>query len=245
MQKNANISNSAIEKELLESAYKKALLYSERKLSRFHASGLLSKVSPEDVANDAVLKTLSGKRPWNSERTPDLFHHLAGCIRSEISNIYSSADFQVVERGVSGTEAITAATSNELSPADALEFESKVAFLLDYLVSLRKDIEPIATLMIKHGVTEPKDIASHLGMSLSEVNSKKLAIKRMMLRGDFILHYISSNREDLLPIALAVYKDKIVDAEDLSNILGVSVSEARRQSSKLYSVVDGINNGVI
>ena len=245
MQKNANISNRPIEKELLEAAYKKALVYSERKLSKFHESGLLSKITSEDVTNEAVSKTLSGKRPWNRESNPDLFVHLAGCISSEISNSYNSADFQVVERGVLGNEAIMAAIDNELSPADAMEFESKVTFILDYLVSLRKDIEPVATLILKSGVTGPKDIASHLGMSLSEVNSKKLAIRRMMLRSDFILHYISSNRKDLLAIALAVYRDKIVDAKDLSNILGISVSEARGQSSKLYSVVDGINKGVI
>lgn len=234
-----------IPEEVLELAYKKALFYADRKLRAFHNSGLLSKLDAYDVTNDAIVKTLAGERPWNSEKNNDLFVHLAGCISSLINNAYTSADFQQTERNENSEEAIATSSTSERSIESVREFESKISFLLDYIVSLREDVEPVAKMMLKDGVTEPSDIAQELGMTVAEVNSKKLAIKRMMLRTDFLLHYISSNRLDLIPISLAIYKDKIVDAKGLSEALQTSKNDARNQRTELYSIVQDIYRGII
>lgn len=234
-----------ISDEVLALAYDKALLYAHRKLRAFHNSGLLSKLDAYDVTNDAVVKTLAGDRPWNREKSDDLFVHLAGCISSIISNAYTSADFQQVERRENSEEVIAESNINERSIESIQEFESKITFLLDYIVSLRDDVEPVAKMMFKDGITEPSEIAQELGMRVSEVNSKKLAIRRMMLRTDFLLHYISNNRLDLISISLAIYKNKIVDAEGLSETLQISKHDARIQRTELNSIVRDIYRGII
>lgn len=237
-----------IQDEVLELAYKKALIYAHRKLSSFYKSGLQIKVDALDVTNEAVSKTLSGTRPWNREKVPDLFVHLAGCIRSIIHNAYTATDFQLVERDSSGAELSELHTYKVDASTDAdaaLEFESKVEFLIDYLVSLKDDVEPVANMMFKSGITEPSDIAEELGLTVAEVNSKKLAIKRMMTRTEFLLHYISKNRKDLIDIAQTIYRDNIVDSKDISKTLGISTIVAKAQKSQLYSIVNDIYRGGI
>lgn len=231
--------------EVLELAYPKALIYAHRKLSRFKKSGLLSKIDALDVTNDAVVKTLSGQRPWNRKKNTDLFVHLAGCISSIINNAYTSSDFQLVERNASSEVLIAEININEDRADAILEFESKITFLLDYLVSLRNDVEPVAKMMFKDGVTEPSSIAQELDIPVSEVNAKKTTIKRMLKRTDFLLHYISSNRQDLISIALAIYRDQIVDAKNLSQKLKISTSDARKRRNELYNIVQDIYRGVI
>lgn len=234
-----------VDSEVLELAYKKALLYAARKLSSYHKSGLLSRLDAYDVTNEAVEKTLSGVRPWNRAKNPDLFVHLAGCISSMINNAYTSADFQLVERSEHSESIIEIENKTFHEANEVLEFQSKIEFLLDYLVTLRKDIKHVATVMIKDGVTEPKEIAKELNMTIAEVNAKKLAIKRMLLRTDFLLHYITCNREDLVSLALAIYRDKISDAETLSKTLKISTCDVRKKRSELYNIVEDIYRGVI
>ena len=193
-----------IDNKSLISAYEKSLIYAHRKLRKFGASGLLSKLTPEDVANDAVAKTLSGERPWNEEKYPDLFTHLAQCISSDIYNAYTSSDFNKVNRGIGSNEIISTAISSEANPEESLNLESKVEFIIDYLVATKKELKQVAEIVLREGVSEPKDIAEMLNISVSEVNSKKLALKRLMKRESLILHYIIKNRTDLVAIATAM-----------------------------------------
>lgn len=234
-----------IDSAILVSAYNKALLYAERKLVGFHASGLLSKITPEDITNEAVVKTLNGKRPWKPSQCPDLFVHLAGCIRSDISNTYTSGDFLLVERSEAGHTFVSSAFSEESSMENTLELKSKIAFLMDYLVAYKTDLQQVADIVLRQGITEPSTIATTLDISVSEANSKKLAIKRLFKRTDFILYYISKNRPDLNAIAVAVYTDKAASNQEISLLLGLPVEQVKVLKDDLMKVVQDIYRGHI
>ena len=234
-----------IDQGTLISAYEKSLIYANRKLSKFGESGLLSKLTPEDVANDAVTKTLSGERPWNKEKNPDLFKHLAQCISSDIYNAYTSSDFSKVNRGIGSNDIISTAISSEANPEDSLNLESKVTFIIDYLVATKKELKQVAEIVLREGVSEPKDIAEMLNISVSEVNSKKLALKRLMKRESLILHYILKNRTDLVAIATAMYTDKLTNTKDISNQLDLPFEKVQFLKIELENVVNDIYSGRI
>lgn len=235
--------SSGINSKILE-AYPRALLFAHRKLAKYANTGLPARASPQDITHEAVIKVLTGVRPWNQEKTPDLFVHLAGCINSILNNHYTSADFSLTD-GSDPEPRLLNTIACEYSLEDSMEFESKVAFVIDYLASIRDDLKQTAELMLKDGVTEPKEIALILGMTVKDVNTKKLAIKRIMQRADFLLHHIENNRRDLIAIATAIYKHKITSAHKLSTILNMPAADVRKQRRELYCVIEEIHRGSI
>lgn len=238
-------STLGIEQSVFISAYRKALLYSDRKLSNFRNSGLVSKITPEDVANEAVAKTLSGKRPWNKEKCPDLFVHLAGCIRSEISNIYNSNDFKEVDRAIEGNEVIVSTKSNEPNAADIIEEESRITFIIEYVASFKEDLIQVAELVLRHQVNEPQDIAETLNITVKEVNTKKLALRRLMEHEKFLLYVIEKNRPDLTPLAELVLTKKAASDKEISVKLGIPLKKVKLLKDELERVVKDIYRGNI
>lgn len=234
-----------IDPGVLRLAYKQGLLYAVKKLRGFHDSGLVGQIDAYDVTNEAVAKTLSGDRPWNPEKNPDLFVHLAGCISSIISNAYKSSNNQLVERSKNSESIIANSSENSLAIDEEIELQSKIEFIFDYLVKKREDIKHVAAIILRDRITEPRDIAQTLNMTVAEVNTKKLAIRRIMEHTDFLLHYISANREDLLSIASAVYKEKINDTKALSQALNMSTGEARKKKDELDALANDIYRGIM
>lgn len=233
-----------IDQQDLKLAYKKALLFAIKKLNKFQNSGIACKIEPLDLVNEACEKTWSGQREWNQESTPDLFVHLAGCMNSILSNIYTSSDFKLIERSESGETSLMNKASN-CNLENSLEFDSKVSFIIDYVAAAKKDIQTITELMLRDGITEPKEIASALGISTSEVNTQKVALKRVMQRISFKLHYIARNRKDLIEISRAIYIQKVTDIEELSQILKIPPNEVTQKQHELEFVLEEIDRGVI
>lgn len=233
-----------IDQKVLIPAYKKALLYAHKKLQRFNNSGIKCKIEPLDLVHEACEKTISRKRQWNPKQTPDLFVHLAGCIDSILSNIYTSADFNTIDRSESSQNFLMH-QAESCSEENSRELDSKISFIIDYIVAAREDMQTITELMLREGVTEPKEIASVLNIPVSEVNAKKIVLKRIMKRISFKLHYISRNRQDLLEIARAVYIEKVTNVKELSKILKISTDEVKQQMQELNCVIKEISRGVI
>lgn len=233
-----------IDQKTLISAYEKGLLYANRKLKRFEASGLAIKLEPLDLVNDAFEKTLSSTRAWDPEKNPDLFVHIAGCISSILSNIYTSADFRETQRNETSLNLLERASS-ETDIEKTHEFNSKIEFILDYIAEIRIDLIDVAKIILTSEVSEPAEIAEQLKIPIKEVNTKKLAIKRVMKRPSFLLHYISSNEWDLLETARAMYIDKINNKDDLAKYLRISVTEAKNKMHRLERVRSDIQLGNI
>lgn len=234
-----------IDSAILISAYPRALLFAERKLLRFKNSGLGARLSAEDATHDAFAKVLSGDRLWNPEAIPDLFVHLAGCINSIISNAYSSYDYKNTDQHDPENKLSNTESCSEQSFESKVEFESKVTFIIDFLIDQREDVKEIAELMLRDGITEPRLIADHLNMSVEKVNASKVTIKRIMKRAHFTLHYIAKNRQDLIDISVAIYKHKITSADELSEKLSIPADEVRTQRRELYRTIHEIHRGLI
>lgn len=234
-----------IDSTILLPAYKKALLFAERKLLRFHNSGLGARLSAEDATHEAITKVLNGDRPWKPDVTPDLFVHLAGCINSIISNAYYSSDYKNTDPNDPENKLLNTEVCPEQSFERKVEFESKVSFVIDFLVDQREELKEIADLMLREGITEPRLIAEQLGLPVEKVNAYKVTIRRMMERANFTLHYIAKNRQDLIDISIAIYKHKITNADELSEKLSIPAEQVRTQRRELYRTIHEIHRGLI
>lgn len=73
--------------EALTPIFRKRLLaFAVKKALKFSSQNFFHLLDPEDLVHQAILQTLNGERPWNQNKCPDLFVHLAGCIKSNIWN---------------------------------------------------------------------------------------------------------------------------------------------------------------
>lgn len=234
----------SIDSETFLNAYSRAMLYAERKMLKYTNSALGARLSAEDATHEAVIKVLNGKRPWSPEVVPDLFVHLAGCINSEISNAYSSKGYQTTD--LSDPEDVfkyAACLSNSVE--SEVDFESTVAFVINFIVDKREDVKEIAELMLKEGVTEPRLIADQLGLPVPKVNAMKVTIRRILKNAALTLHYIASNRKDLVDISVAIYKESISCNEALAERLQIPATEVKKQRRELDRVVKEIHRGLI
>lgn len=228
----------------LTEAYGRALIFAVRQLKRYSNSGMVAKIEPLDVVNEAVEKTMDETRPWNRDTTPDLYVHLAGCIRSIIQNTYTSSDMKLTDRGISSQDHISS-HSCDCDPQTKLELESSEEFLLQYILEMRSDIRTLVEFMLSNGITEPREIAISLGMSVKQVNTQKTALKRLLQRSHFKLRYILKNRKDLIGVARAVYLDNASTDEELSRILNLPISSAKLLKQDLDQVIQDVYRGII
>lgn len=232
-----------ISNEILVPAYNKTILYAERKMAAFKNSGMTSKTSPQDLAHEAVMLTLDGTRTWNKNKTPDLFVHLAGSVRSLISNMYTGSDFEINDRKLDGHEIITATSASENTPEEVLDFESKVSFIIAYIVATNQELKTVAEIIYRDGIHKPQDIAGHLGINVSEVNSKKSALKKLMRHTDFIIYYISKNHKNLAEITAITYIHNVTDNKAISQQLKLPIDRVRLLRTQLDNVVNDIHGG--
>lgn len=174
--------------------------YTERKMNKLKGSVIFSRLTAEDIAHDAIAKTLSNERPWNSEKCPDLFVHLAGSAKSIISNqrnlkevksLETKDDLDCLYKKVGNSQTIVETDSmlahranrNAFStPEEIQSADSSLNFLLKNIKKHRPDLIPIAEAMLVHEVSKPQDLAPYLGISVSEVNTQKLALKRIIYK---------------------------------------------------------------
>jgi len=161
---------------------------------------IFSRLVSEDIAHDAIAKTLSNERPWNSDKCPNLFAHLAGCAKSIISNQLNLKEAKTLEiqddldrfyekssssQSIVDTESMLAHRENRSSSFTPEEIQAAISqfeFLMEYLLENRDDLIEIAKAMLVDEISKPQDLASHLGINVSKVNAKKVALKRIILK---------------------------------------------------------------
>ena len=222
----------------------KALKYADKKVSKFNNSGFVTHIDAEDLAQTAILKTWSGKRPWDQQKTPDLFVHLAGCIKSEISNIYQSSDNKMTDRRSSADDALRRFVSRD-NPEELAELANKIEFLIDYVAEEKEHLVNIVKMIEKEGIDKPKELSQALGLSVKEVNTHKVALRRLFTRSNFLIRYIARNRKELLQVAKAILEEKIEDENILSKKLGLDVERTKILKSEVVNLVEDLRIGEI
>lgn len=228
-------------------AYLKAVAYARRKLARFEQSGLGAFVTPEDVAHTALIKTLDGTRLWNSKEVPDLFIHLAGCIKGEISTIYRSAENRLINREQSSEELENVGNIQEevKTEEELAEIKKFVKAILFYIKENRVDLLATITYMYDKEVYKPQKIAEGLKISVKQVNADKLAIKRIANSNRFLANYIATNHHHLEQIATVILNDKLKKSKEIAHHLGITESEAISQRDELFFILNNIKKSMV
>ncbi len=175
-------------------------VYTKRKMNKLRGSVIHGRMSAQDVAHEAIAKTLSNERPWNAVKCPNLFVHLAGCAKSIMSNQINLKESKNIEsrddldhyhekktdnQSIVDSDSMKAHRSHRsatFSPEELQSAFSDFEFLMEYLAENREDLITLAKAMLVDEISKPQELASHLGINVSTVNAKKLALKRIVLK---------------------------------------------------------------
>lgn len=172
--------------------------YTERKLNRLKGAAIHSRMTARDIAHDAITKTMSNEREWNPDKCPELFVHLAGCAKSIIFNNNNLMEAKKIKtqdnldcyyekrkdnQSIVPPESMHSHQANRgisFTPEEIQLALSDLEFLMDYLSENRNDLLDIAKAMLINEISKPKDLALHLDIGVHNVNTKKLALKRIV-----------------------------------------------------------------
>lgn len=152
--------------------------FTERKMYHFRGTRIYSLADYEDIANEAVIKTLSNERPWNKDKCPDLFAHLAGCSKSMIFNLKESQ--QIIKHDT--WDVGLHIDNKEVSQEEMADSIQKIEHFIQYVSENRKDLLRLTEAMLKKEIIKPQELSAHLGISVKEVNVMKVALKRLANR---------------------------------------------------------------
>ena len=158
----------------------------KRKMNKLDGRLAASRMSANDVVHEAIVKTMSGKRSWNPEKCPDLYDHLAGCVKSIISNTGRLKETKLVQtRGEymdHTLENFSRTNHKEISfpPEQNHIALSDLKFYIDYISEHRNDLLALANAVMVDEISKPRDLAEHLDMTVREVNTQKVALKRVI-----------------------------------------------------------------
>lgn len=175
---------SEISDEEFERIILQLYLYAKFKLRKYKGSRISSLVQYNDIANTAVMKTLSGDRPWNKKNS--LFKHLTECVNSILSNTVTSHDVKICE-GSTDNKSYSTSGSTEISIEQQVINSEQRAFkiqeidiFINYVVEHKPELLKIIKAMYEDDIIKPRHLVNHLDMTLSEVNAKKLSVKRLI-----------------------------------------------------------------
>jgi hypothetical protein len=138
-------------------------------------------VAAEDLAHDAITKTIAGVRVWNREACT-LFQHLAGVVVSDISHCRNSSENRLTVRRPKNANGHTTwppdhpdQTPNQ---EDAAGADSDRRQLLNYLRSIDPRLAAMAELSLTHEIWETQELGERLGMTPAEVANLRKRLKR-------------------------------------------------------------------
>lgn len=170
IQPSNNISDKLKDPMLL----KRLMVYSHRKLQPMRHTPAASFMSAEDLVQEAISLTLGGERPWNEERCPELFAHLAGCVRSILSNQVNKKEFEL---------------RDDAADAEAIEIPDPAKMLVEiqelaheWITLVEKhapDLKPMVIAIIEKEITGRKELSLYLDIPVKDVDNWKARLKRL------------------------------------------------------------------
>ncbi|MBN9523312.1 hypothetical protein J0H58_33170 [bacterium] len=129
-------------------------------------------IEPADLAAQAIVDVIEGRRRWNREAAPDFLDFLTGVVDSKLSHLSRSRENRPV-RVVAPTDELP---GREPAPEHTAAEGENLARLQD-LVFAAVGQDPIALLVMEHleaGVTRPAAIADRIGVDVREIyNAQK------------------------------------------------------------------------
>jgi len=143
--------------------------------------------TPEDIAHEAIEKTLSGERNWNPEKNPDILSFLKSVVDSLISHLVKSPNHKRLqplpedEDGNIREDIIQEWNPNiSLNPEEQVlekEREDRIVGLMFELADRDPDLKLIIDAMME-GYTKAKEIAESKNMDIKNVYNLIKKFKR-------------------------------------------------------------------
>lgn len=152
---------------------KRLAVYAQKRYIAYAQLEVAPLVESSDLVNQAIMQTLSGERPWNPQSTPELFVHLAGCIKSILSNAASRKEYELTTD--QEVESIPDKTVGELQ----LLLASTIDNLLVFINSHAPDLTPFVLAMIKRDIIERQELAHFFSIDVKQVDNNKARLKRL------------------------------------------------------------------
>lgn len=129
----------------------------------------------QDVVDEAVAKTLSGRRAWDSD-AGTLFEHLAGVVASDISDAARSADSGLTAATPSRGPLEQGGGSGDSEQAEAWRSERRR--LLDHLYDKDEKLGEMASLILLEDCRDIGELASALEVVPLEIANMRRRMKR-------------------------------------------------------------------
>lgn len=140
---------------------------------------------PEDVAAEAIIRTIDGRRIHDEKKCPDFYYFLKGCVDSIISHSIDSKEAKITESMPSivtdkgeikeieleGCEASPLIICTKKDLAEKVEFILRKAFEQDEIVCGILDC-------LDAGIDKRSEVAEYLEVSLKEVDNAKKRLRR-------------------------------------------------------------------
>jgi hypothetical protein len=164
-----------------EDLYPRLVYLAALKLKRLRWRGKPSGPVPggktaKDIVHDAVVKTMSGQRIWNRDRT--LFEHLAGVISGDVSHLVNSAE---------NKRTLQADDEKILHIADHMEDPETIAIrrcqeqrFFAYLEARKPAplLRQLAELILYDPGGHTSELAEKLNLSITELDNLKRTLRR-------------------------------------------------------------------
>ena len=163
----------ALEDELM---LKRLYVFARKKSQKFQDSALGAVFSPEDLVHEAIQVTLDKRRRWDYEKCPEIFVHLAGCIKSIVSNSYVKSEFSL--RSDSEVD-LDSFAGKVPSPEERLNSQQKRKDLLNFIKETSPSLLPIATAIINNDTVDRKELSEYLDVDVSMIDNSKKKLKRL------------------------------------------------------------------
>ncbi|HEG43626.1 hypothetical protein LCGC14_2538300 [marine sediment metagenome] len=140
---------------------------------------------PEDVAAEAITRTIEGRRTYDEKKCPDFYYFLKRCVDSIISHLIDSKETEITESMPSivtdkgavkeieleGCEASPLIICTKKDLAEKVEFILRKAFEQDEIVCGILDC-------LDAGIDKRSEMAEYLEVSLKEIDNAKKRLRR-------------------------------------------------------------------
>lgn len=176
-----------IAKELTPLLRKKLRAYAAKKTFNFKERSYSNRLNADDLVHQAILQVLEGERPWDREQTPNLFAHLAGCIKSNISNESILVEHRLTTSIDDHPIVVldSQADTSSQKPDELIEEEDYHWFKEEQksiVISVAEKDSPEMLAMVfaifKEDIHSAEDLAKHLNLSVPYINNQKARLKR-------------------------------------------------------------------
>lgn len=134
----------------------------------------------EDYVNDAISKTISGVRVWNSGNCT-LFQHLAGVIVSDVGHAATSTENRTTMAPPDdppGDRWPPDPADDSPDQEQAVAWKSEQRRLLKHLDGIDPELAVMAGLMLVHDMQESEALAEAMGVPAAEIANRRKRLKR-------------------------------------------------------------------